>query len=336
MDSLTQIVLGAAVGEAVLGKKLGNKALLWGAIAGTIPDLDVLAGSFQDLVQELYYHRSITHSILFALVISPLFAWILRKIFRKSEVNFKEWTWFFFLAFITHVALDCFTTWGTKIFYPFSDYPVSFNSIFVIDPLYTLPFLICVIGVMFYQRTDSRRKKWNTAGLIISTSYLLLTVVFKLMADKVFLRNFESQNISYLQYSTKPTIFNSIMWSATAEVDSGYYIGYYSLLDTDKNIRFNYFPKNHALLKDYLPDKKLEKLIRITEGYYIVKPTENGVKICDLRFGQPDGFAEAQLDFTFEYLISGEKGNLQMVQSENDFSGARELFSKLGKRILGN
>ncbi len=336
MDSLTQIVLGAAVGEAVLGKKLGNKAMIWGAIAGTIPDLDVLAGPFQDLVQELYYHRSITHSILFAVVLSPILGWLLSTIFKSSDVTRKEWTWFFFLAFITHAALDCFTTWGTKIFYPFSDYPVSFNSIFVIDPLYTIPFLVCVLGAMFFKRTDIRRKKWNNVGLILSSTYLLLTVVFKFMADKVFIQNFETQNILYLQYSTKPTIFNSVMWSATAEVDSGYYIGYYSLLDSDKNINFKYFPKYHHLLQPYLPDKKLEKLIAITEGYFIVKSTENGVKICDLRFGQPDGFADAKLDFTFEYLISGEKGNLLMKQSENDFSGARDLFPKLFRRVLGN
>ncbi|MCB0468978.1 MAG: metal-dependent hydrolase, partial [Aequorivita sp.] len=48
MDSVTQIVLGAAVGEAVLGKKIGNKAMALGAIAGTIPDLDVLSSHFTD------------------------------------------------------------------------------------------------------------------------------------------------------------------------------------------------------------------------------------------------------------------------------------------------
>ena len=34
MDAVTQIALGAAVGEATLGKKAGNKAVVWGAIAG--------------------------------------------------------------------------------------------------------------------------------------------------------------------------------------------------------------------------------------------------------------------------------------------------------------
>ena len=67
MDSLTQMVLGAAVAEATLGKKVGNKAALWGAVAGTIPDLDVIGMFFLNTVDELHFHRGFTHSILFSL-----------------------------------------------------------------------------------------------------------------------------------------------------------------------------------------------------------------------------------------------------------------------------
>ena len=79
MDSLTQIVLGAAVGEAVLGKKIGNKAMFYGAIAGTIPDLDVLFSNFTDTVTALEMHRGFTHSLLFSIVFSPIFAFIVSK-----------------------------------------------------------------------------------------------------------------------------------------------------------------------------------------------------------------------------------------------------------------
>ena len=68
MDSLTQIILGAAVGEAVAGKKLGNKAAFWGAIAGTIPDLDVLIRHFAHPIDGALWHRGFSHSIVFALL----------------------------------------------------------------------------------------------------------------------------------------------------------------------------------------------------------------------------------------------------------------------------
>lgn len=79
MDSLTQIVLGAAVGELVLGKKVGNKAILWGAIAGTIPDLDVLTRPFVDGLRANELHRGVTHSILFSAVMAPLLGWWLKR-----------------------------------------------------------------------------------------------------------------------------------------------------------------------------------------------------------------------------------------------------------------
>ena len=80
MDSLTQIVLGAAVGEAVLGRKVGNKALLYGAIAGTIPDLDVISRSFVDTVTALEFHRGFTHSIVFSVLFAPVFGWLVSRL----------------------------------------------------------------------------------------------------------------------------------------------------------------------------------------------------------------------------------------------------------------
>ena len=88
MDSLTQIVLGAAVGEVVLGKKVGNKAMLYGAIAGTIPDFDVFASYFTDTVSALSIHRGFTHSIVFSILFAPIFGWLVSR-FEKHK-NFKN------------------------------------------------------------------------------------------------------------------------------------------------------------------------------------------------------------------------------------------------------
>ncbi len=79
MDSLTQIVLGAAVGEAVLGKKVGNKAMFYGAIAGTLPDLDVISNYFVDTITALEWHRGITHSLVFSVLAAPFFGWLVAR-----------------------------------------------------------------------------------------------------------------------------------------------------------------------------------------------------------------------------------------------------------------
>ena len=167
MDSLTQIVLGAAVGEVVLGKKVGNKAMLYGAIAGTIPDLDVLSSNFTDTTRALELHRGFTHSVVFSMVFAPTFGWLVSRYEKFKE--FKGWSWLFFWAFVTHPLLDAHTTWGTQLFWPF-DLRLAFKTIFVIDPLYTLPFLICVVLAMRRNRLDTKRRYYNRLGLALSTS----------------------------------------------------------------------------------------------------------------------------------------------------------------------
>jgi inner membrane protein len=335
MDSITQIVLGASVGEAVCGKRAGNKALVWGAVAGTIPDLDVLATPFMDMVDQLDFHRGVTHSILFALVVSPLLGGLVKRIHRHDPATFRDWTLVFFLGFVTHALLDCCTTWGTKLFYPFSDRAISFQNVFVIDPLYTVPFLICVIAVFFYHRTDKRRRFWNYAGLTISTAYLLVSGLNKFAVNRVFEANLDRQNISYTRYSTRPTPLNTLLWSVTAEVPEGYYIGYYSLLDPDKDVHFRYFPKNHDLLGPWQEHAKLQQLLNITEGYYTVHAASDSLLISDLRFGQLDGWGEANEPFTFTYIVRNQGGNLHFSQLPNDAQKARKLMPDLLRRIAG-
>lgn len=85
MDSLTQIVLGAAVGEAVLGRKVGNRAMLWGGIAGTLPDLDVMANAVSDPMSALAYHRAFTHSLPFAFLAAPLIGLAIHRLYGGSD-----------------------------------------------------------------------------------------------------------------------------------------------------------------------------------------------------------------------------------------------------------
>jgi len=183
MDSLTQIVLGASVGEAVLGRKIGNKAMLYGAIDGTIPDLDVLTSYFTDTVSALEIHRGFSHSVVFSVLMAPIFSWLVTR--YESYKNKKAWAWFFFWVLITHPILDAHTTWGTQLFWP-GDLRLAFKTIFVIDPIYTLPFLSFVILTMFQKRTSSKRRVFNRIGLGLSTAYLALTLLFKTLETQTF------------------------------------------------------------------------------------------------------------------------------------------------------
>ncbi|CAM1347115.1 metal-dependent hydrolase [Tenacibaculum crassostreae] len=331
MDSLTQIVLGAAVGEAVLGKKVGNKAMLYGAIAGTIPDLDVYIGKLFDTVTALEIHRGFTHSVLFSIVFGWIFGWLI-SLYEKNAFT-KEWSKLMFWGFITHSLLDAHTTWGTQLFWPF-DVRLAFKNIFVIDPLYTLPFLVFLLLAMFQPKASKKRRKYNNLGLIISSSYMLLTIIFKGIAYSRFTQALNEQNISYSEIETKPTPLNSVLWAANIETEDSYLIGYYSFFDT-KPIEFYLYPKNHHLLEKYKEEPSVKRLINLTNNWYTISKKNDAIYLNDLRFGLLSVAPNYQ-QFAFSFKIFENNHKIIIEEVPRDKKHAKQLLKDLWTRIRGN
>ena len=331
MDSLTQIVLGAAVGEAVLGKKVGNKAMLYGAIAGTIPDFDTFASHFTDTVTALEIHRGFTHSIVFSVVFAPIFGWLVSR--WEKTASWKNWSWLFFWGFLTHPLLDAHTTWGTQLFWPL-DLRLAYKNIFVIDPLYTLPFLVFVILAMRKKRTSPKRRKLNNLGLIISSAYMLLTLILKGITYQKFTDALQQQNILYSEIETKPSPFNTILWTANVDTKDAYLIGHYSFFDAQP-IQFTAYPKNHEWIEDLKEEENVQRLIKITKGWYTITKENEKLYLNDLRFGLL-GFSPSAKNFTFSFQLEKKNGEVIITEKEKDTRDAKKLLGELWKRILGN
>lgn len=332
MDSLTQIVLGAAVGEAVLGKKIGNKAAFYGAIAGTIPDLDVIAAYFTDTVTALEIHRGFTHSVLFSIVFAPIFGFLVSK-FEKFKSR-RDWSWLFFWAFITHPILDANTTWGTQLFWPL-DIRLAFKNIFVIDPLYTLPFLVFLLLAMCQKRTSKKRRFYNNAGLIISSSYLLITLILKGISYQKFTKELAKQNVVYKELETKPSPLNTILWTANVETDNAFLIGNTSFFDT-KPVQFSKYKKNHSLLGGLAKHPKTQRMIAISKGWYTINKINNTLYFNDLRFGTLSIQANAT-NFVFKYKIEVDaNGTPFFIEEPKEKRDGKKLLADLWERIKGN
>ena len=173
MDSLTQAALGAAIGEAALGKQIGNKGAVLGAIVATIPDLDVAFYLFYDKLEMLSIHRGYSHSILFSIIGAFLIAYILQRIKWTKKISYQRLWIFTWLALFTHMLLDAFTAYGTQLFLPFSDARVGLDSINVVDPVYTLPLIFGLVGSLYFFRKKPTRARYNYVGIIVSSIYLL-------------------------------------------------------------------------------------------------------------------------------------------------------------------
>jgi len=309
MDSLTQIVLGASVAEATLGKKIGNKAIVLGAIAGTIPDLDIVTRFFVDDLTASVMHRGFSHSLIFPFVAAPILAWILKKIYYNySDVSFNDWFKMFFLAIITHPLLDAQTTWGTQLFWPF-EWRVAVENIFIIDPIYTLPFLTFLILTAFQDKLSKKRRLLNSLGLIISSTYLLVTLSFKGVAHYNIAKGLEENNIEYKDINTRATYFNSILWSSQIELEDSYIFTYYSLFDKSKPIFTKKFPKNHNMLQPFIDEKKIQQLIILSNGHYLMTNENDELIFWNLKLGLK-GFDENASPYIWSYVIKNNNGEI--------------------------
>lgn len=334
MDSLTQIVLGAAVGEAVLGKKIGNRAMLWGAIAGTIPDLDVIARFLTDTITATEMHRGFSHSIVFAILMAPILGWLVHQIKKRPDVGWQGWAKLFFWGLFTHPLLDAFTTWGTQLFWPFES-RLAFNNIFVIDPLYTVPFLICVIIAAFKKRGSVSRVRINNLGIYLSTGYLALTLLLKWAAHTKISEALKEQNIVYTKMSTRPAPMNTILWNANVDAGDQYLIGDYSFFDS-KPVQFKAYPKNREEAAVLIPKDEVQRLIAVSEGWYILEKENDQWIYNDLRFGLISIDPEKP-QFVFRYKLMEEAdGSIGAEEDRPDSSNMKGIFGALWDRIRGN
>lgn len=405
MDSLTQITLGAAVGEAVLGKKYGNRAMAWGAVAGTIPDLDVLANLFMEEIPALAAHRAITHSLFFAVLWPFVFGYLIHWIYRsgtylkkgykwfgfstslifyilfaltvifilgiiqgrvsfegiiisigvgaflfyrmykryvagdpfKVESNYRDWVWLLFWATITHPLLDCCTAYGTQLWQPFSNYRVAWDNISVADPLYTFPFLTALIIASNKKRGTRSRFWWNWAGIIYSLLYMSFTVVNKQSVNDVFHRTLDENEVVYERCMTAPTILNNVLWHCVAEADSGYYAGFYSLME-DKPVmkKLHYIPKNHEMLKPYDGVRDVETIKWFSKGYYNVMERDDGkLQMNNLRFGSTSDSYDKPEDFMFAFTVERENdGSVKVTGRRERGPNDDNAFKTLWDRIL--
>jgi len=327
MDSLTQMTLGAAVGEAVLGRKAGRKAALWGAVLGTLPDLDVFI-PFADPVKDFTYHRSFSHSIFVLTLLTPLLAWLLRKIHPGDSEYKSGWLWLVWLVFMTHILLDCLTVYGTQIFWPFWSYPVGLGSIFIIDPFYTLPLLFGVLAALVMTRKTPRGYLLNRATLCISSLYLVWSVAAQSYVTGAVEESLAQQSVAYEKLLVNAGPFNTLLWRIVAmQADGNYIEGFYSLADGERTVTISRHQSQQQLLTPIAEHWPVERLRWFSKGFNKVWQQGDEVIMTDLRMG-------AEPSYVFSFVVGRTASPpvavpARQLEPKRDFS----LLKKVWRRI---
>lgn len=285
MDSLTQAVLGAAIQGAVLGRYQGRKALLYGAMLGTLPDLDVLI-RYADPVSGMTYHRGFSHSLFLLPLLALLIAWLVKK--RWPHTEYSMWRLFacVCLALVTHPLLDAFTVYGTRLWWPLPVTPAQWSGVFIIDPLYTLP-MLAACGYALWAGMRPQAGRCLAVTVLWGGLYLLWGVYGQYHHQQRVAQALAAEGIAVRRIMATPLPLNTVLYRVVAETDRGDYIDAVSgWFDRDRPewIRLPQGRQWDAQLQGHA---LFQRLNWFSDGWLRVDAVAGRLVVTDLRMGVP-------------------------------------------------
>lgn len=288
MDSLSQIALGASIGVAVMGRRTAVwKSALWGAVAGTLPDLDVFI-DHGDPIRNMVLHRAETHSLFWLTLFSlPLAAAIARL--HGEWAMWRRWWLAVWLMLVTHPLLDAMTVYGTQLGLPFTNHPYGVGSIFIIDPLFTVPLLAGGVWALL-SRGSTRGLRANAVALALGCAYLAWSAAAQWRVEQVARESLQAQGIAAERVLVTPTAFNTVLWRVVAMAGDSYHEGYHSLLDDTARVTFDRFPSGRSLAPELLPMDSVQRIAAFSRGFYKLHQDGSRLFVTDLRMGQEPAY----------------------------------------------
>jgi inner membrane protein len=334
MDPVTQGVLGASVPQAVSRKRQIVAATLFGALAGMAPDLDSLIRSGSDPLLYLKYHRQFTHSLVFIPIGSLLCAWLLHTIRgRRWGLRFSHTYLYCLLGYATHGLLDACTSYGTQLLWPFSTERFAWNTISIVDPLFTLPLLALVItGV---RKHNARFGQLALAWVVI---YQGLGIVQHQRAESAGERLAAERGHVPIRLEVKPSFANLLLWKVIYEVDNGYYTdavragpslhvyegGFIAKLDVARDLPW--------LDPDSQQARDLDRFRWFSQGYLALDP-DNPYRVTDMRYSLVPNEAQGMWSIRFDPDASPD-AHVTMTQDRDTSGPRRTKFSRMLKGEL--
>jgi inner membrane protein len=231
---------------------------------------------------------------------------------------------FFFMAFLTHVFIDVCTTYGTQIFYPFTLYRASFHNIFVVDPLYTLPLLLGIVGVVRWGRIS------NTLGLILSSGYMLFTFWNAAQVKQAASTALRQNQIEVERLIATPSPMNNVLWNIVAEGDNEYYLMEYHS-GTEEWGKMKTIAKYQESILPELKAVGVGRLIWFSDGFYTLqKLSEKEYVFKDLRFAF---HSQDRVDTGFGFrLLQTDEGKWQ-VEEVRDQEGLINVLEQFRAKL---
>ena len=330
MDSVTQVLLGASIGVAVMGRRTALwKSALWGGVAGLLPDLDVLL-DHGDPILNMFRHRAESHALLLLTLFAFPMAWAVSRLHRQPQL-YGRWWWALMLALVTHPLLDLMTIYGTQVFQPFTDEAYGLGSMFIVDPVYSLPLLAGVVAALRV-KTVGRALAINGWALAFSTAYLAWSALAQWGVTQHARQSLQAQGLPSQQLLVTPAPLSTLLWRVVALDGERFHEGFYALMDGGRTIRFVAHERGGALATQNADHPQLQRLARFTDGFFKVQSNSGHLVVTDLRMGQEPDYV-----FSFDIGPTLQAGAAQPVaEQQSRRMDVGEGLKWLGQRMLGH
>lgn len=339
MDSVTHIVVGAAIGDAALRKKMGRWSMLLGAFLNTFPDFDLFISGLNNPKKYLIFHRAHSHAILFEIAFAFLFAGIFYKLLKKLQITYWHWFKICAVLLLSHTLMDIFTNYGTRVWLPFSSELVALNSIAILDLFLSIPIILLILITLFLKNSSALRKKTINVLLGFTIFYFSWTLINKYQVNAVLKSSLKEKNITYSKFMTNPTILNNFLWYGIAVNDDSLYIGEYSLLWKNKHIHWTGFARNLVLINSFENKADVDLLKWFSQGYYLGEKRGDTLDFYAVKFGR-NNFTEtrAAKSFIFHYSLYKKDGEWIFGTQEPNRKNfdMKKAFEELKEKVLHN
>lgn len=331
VDPLTHATLGAAAAALISTRGNVRLAIAVGAAAAAVPDLDVLIKSEADPLLNLQYHRHFTHALVVAPLIGLLMAWLFKIVFFWKQWPFWDLARFGIGGALTHGLLDACTSYGTSLYWPFSEYRESWEIVSVIDPLFTVPLLVLVVITLF-----GRRPNFARVGLLWCLAYLTFGIYQRERAEAFTQELAVSRGHVATEVTVRPSFGNTVLWRILYRYGDRYYVDAVRILPGTAPVHHpgdtvEVFTRGGARVGagvDTTLANDIERFRHFSQGFLYIYPGDPRV-VGDLRYALfPDSISPL-----WGIRIDGDVGEHADVVYFREASP--EAFGQLWRMILG-
>lgn len=336
----------------MMGRRLGKRALAWGAFFGVLPAIDVILSAPFDTAHQLAFRRGPTHSLwVIALASYGLSPWLAKR-WTKEKISKAQAGGLVLVLLMAHVLLECLTVEGASALWPFSAKGVAFNTIFPTDFVFSAPLVVAVIWLACLPNTvekkakgtkspppPSKRKKVRLWGFGLSFGYLALCVGMKFLVSAGFDADLKRRNVICQRRMEAPTAYNIFLWRSVVERGDEFWVGYRSVFEMhDTPVRWTVYPRGKEALAGVSETREIKTLAQVTEGWWIARPHAKGAWLGDLRqqesrtWGDKKGMVDSRLANSWLFTPSVKGDRLRQIKPETN-SGAP--MGRMMDRIQG-